>query len=51
MKVINEGMAVDVVYLDKVFVKVPHGGLIQKIKTQGRLDRHMDIRYDGIELY
>eukprot|EP00061_Rhincodon_typus_P012584 g38412.t1 len=36
-KVINEDGAVDVVYVDfnKAFDKVPHGRLIQKIKTHG----------------
>eukprot|EP00061_Rhincodon_typus_P008823 g31774.t1 len=37
MKVINEGTAVDVIYIDfsKAFDKVPHGRLIQKIKIHG----------------
>eukprot|EP00061_Rhincodon_typus_P007818 g29885.t1 len=37
MKVIDEGRAADVVYMEfsKAFDKVPHGRLIQKIKIHG----------------
>eukprot|EP00061_Rhincodon_typus_P011703 g36927.t1 len=35
MKIFDNGRAVDAVYLDftKAFDKVPHGGLVQKIKS------------------
>ena len=36
-KMIDEGRAVDVVYVDfsKAFDKVPHGKLVQKVKSHG----------------
>eukprot|EP00061_Rhincodon_typus_P007743 g29739.t1 len=36
-KMIDEGNVVDVVYMDfsKAFDKVPHGGLLQKVKLHG----------------
>ena len=36
-KMIDEGRAVDVVYMDftKAFDKVPHGRLVQKVKSHG----------------
>eukprot|EP00061_Rhincodon_typus_P007384 g29032.t1 len=37
MEIIDEGKAVDVVYMDfiKAFDKVPHGKLVQKMKSHG----------------
>ena len=37
MEMIDEGRAVDVVYMDfnKAFDKVPHGRLVQKVKSHG----------------
>ena len=36
-KKVDEGSAVDVVYMDfsKAFDKVPHGSLLHKVKSQG----------------